>query len=169
MLDLKAKLASAGLVTQEEIARAEASKGGQRTKKPSNRPQAPAARATTGQELPLAKLRGKPKSEIYDTIRKWVEHYRLDPIGGIPSETAEPYHFVQPSGKVGRLTLEAEVLRQLRAGEAGIVAYMSNHGLAHAVVPAATARSLAEIYPLWLRVLEGDSRAGAVEPKTTDS
>lgn len=171
MLDLKAKLASAGLITQEDIARAEKSKGqGRRKDGASSSKAGKAGRSTasqaSGMEVPVAKLKGKPKGEIYETVRKWVEHYRLDRAGGIPTETAQPYHFVQMTGKVGRLTLEPEVLTQLQKGEAGVVAYMSNHGLAHAVVPVPTARSVAEIYPLWLRVLEGDPRAGAVEEKS---
>jgi len=157
MLDLKAKLASAGLITEADIARAEKSK---KAKGEPRRKQDP---PRDDQAIPVTKLQGKPKSEIYDTIRKWVEHYRLDKTGGVPTESSQAYHFAQANGRVGRLTLEPEALEQLQDGRAGLVAYMSHHGLAHAVVPAATARSLAEVYPLWLRVLKGDSRAGAVE------
>lgn len=168
MLDLKAKLASAGLVTQADIARAEKSKGsGGKDKRKGGGKERHAAPQDRALEVPVAKLKGKPKSEIYETVRKWVEHYRLDTAGGIPSESAQPYHFAQLSGRVGRLTLEPDVLERLQRGDAGVVAYMSNHGLAHAVVPSATARSVAEIYPLWLRVLEGDPRAGALEEKPT--
>jgi hypothetical protein len=57
------------------------------------------------------------------------------------------------------------VVEQLQRRELGIIAYMSNHGLAHAVVSAEGARAVADIYPLWLRVLEGDPRAGQIEAK----
>jgi len=166
MLDLKAKLASAGLITQADIARAEKSKsGGKDAKRKAGGKERGGDPQERALEVPVAKLKGKPKSEIYETVRKWVEHYRLDKAGGVPSESAQAYHFAQPTGRVGRPMLEPDVLERLQRGEAGVVAYMSNHGLAHAVVPSATARSIAEIYPLWLRVLEGDARAGAIEEK----
>lgn len=160
MLDLKAKLAAAGLVSQADVERAEAEKrrGSGRGKGSS-----PAKAETAG--LPVGKLKGKPKGEIYEAVRRWLEHVRLDPTGGPPSETARPFFFPQMTGRVGRLTIEPELAERLQRGEAGLIAFMSNHGLAHAVVPAAGARAVAELFPLWLRVLQGDSRAGQIEPK----
>jgi len=163
MLDLKAKLASAGLISKEDIARAEARTEKRSTaKKTSSGPGKP---ASTGSGLPVAKLKGKPKSEIYEAVRRWIDQIRLDVAHGTPSERAQPFHFPQMTGRVGRLTIEPELIERLRQGEAGLVAYMSNHGMAHAVVPAEAAQNVAELFPLWLRVLEGDPRAGAIEPK----
>jgi len=51
----------------------------------------------------------------------------------------------------------------LAAGEAGIIAFMSNHGLAHAVVPATLAADVGGLFPLWLRVLKDHPGAGQVE------
>lgn len=158
MLDLKAKLASAGLVSQEDIDRANA-KGSKGKKKPAG----PRVQPTAG--LAVAKLKDKPKGEVYEAIRRWVDKVRLDPAVGTPSEQAEAFHFPSMTGKIGRLVVEPEVRKLLQSGEAGLIAYMSNHGLAHAVVPAAGARAVAEIYPLWLRFLDGDPRAGQIQPK----
>lgn len=157
MLDLKAKLAAAGLVSEKEIAEAEASR--RRGGKPSN---APAPQRGSG--LAVASLRGRPKGEIYDAVRKVVERVRLDPVGGTPSEAAQPYHFPNHLGRIGKLVLEPEIAEQLSTGAAAIVAYMSNHGLAHAVVPPAAARDIAALMPFWLRVLVGDPEAGKIEP-----
>jgi hypothetical protein len=156
MLDLKAKLAAAGLVTEKEIAEAEAAR--RRGGKP-----APAPAQQRGSGLPIAALRGKPKGEIYDAVRKVVERVRLDPSGGTPSENAAPYHFPSHTGRIGKLVIEPELAESLRTGAAAIVAYMSNHGLAHAVVPPAVARDIAALMPLWLRVLTGDPEAGKIE------
>lgn len=155
MLDLKAKLASAGLVTAEDIERIDKSKGKGKGKQADHRK--PAA------GLNVAALRDKPKAEIYDAVRRWVDKVRLDSAGATPSEAAQAFHFAEASGKVGRLYLEAHVVETLRKGQAGVIAYMSNHGLAHAVVSAEGARAIAEVNPLWLRMLEGDERAGRIE------
>lgn len=157
MLDLKAKLAAAGLVTEKEIAEAEASR--RRGGKPANAPAQP-----RGSGLAVASLRGRPKGEIYDAVRKLVERVRLDPIGGTPSEAAEAFHFPSHTGRIGKLVLEPDVAESVRTGAAAIIAYMSNNGLAHAVVPPIAARDVAALMPLWLRVLAGEAEAGKVEP-----
>ena len=160
MLDLKAKLAAAGLVSKEDIAKAEAARNRPRGGG-GGKPTAPAAPRPPG--LPVASLRGKPKGEIYDAVRRFVEKVRLDVVGVLPTEAAEAFHFPAPTGRIGRLTLEPDVAAQVRDGAAAIVSYMSNHGLAHAVVPAQGGREIAEVMPLWLRVLAGDDRAGQTE------
>ncbi|HWB78444.1 MAG TPA: hypothetical protein VG755_25940 [Nannocystaceae bacterium] len=160
MLDLKAKLAAAGLVSEADVQRAEAERRAKAERKQHKRgggkPQAPAG-------LAVASLRGKNKGEIYDAVRRFVERVRLDPVGGAPSETARAFHFSEPSGHIGRLVIEPELATQLEDGRAALVAFMSNHGLAHAVVPAADGRAIAELMPKWLRVLVGDERAGLVD------
>jgi hypothetical protein len=152
MLDLKAKLASAGLVSAEDIERVEKAR-----KKGKRKP--PAAKPPTS---PLAALRDKPRAEIYEGVRRWVDRVRLDTVGGMPGADARVYHFPEASGRIGRLVLEPEVGAMLEKGDAGIVAFMSNHGLAHAVVPADGARAVADLMPSWLRVLDGDARAGKI-------
>lgn len=161
MLDLKAKLAAAGLVSKEDIAKAEAARNRPRGGGGGKPAAAPAAPRPPG--LPVASLRGKPKGEIYDAVRRFVDKVRLDVVGVLPTEAAEAFHFPAPTGRIGRLTLEPDVAAQVRDGAAAIVSYMSNHGLAHAVVPAQGGREIAEVMPLWLRVLAGDERAGQTE------
>ncbi len=161
MLDLKAKLAAAGLVTKEDVEKAERKEAERRAKKAGKKaPSQP--RAPEEPRLAVAKLRDKPKGEVYDAVRKVVDRVRLDPSGAAPSEAAAAYHFPQATGKIGRLVLEPAVVASLGDGSAGLISFMSNHGLAHAVVPAAIARDVAELMPLWLRVLAGDDRAGAL-------
>jgi hypothetical protein len=162
MLDLKAKLASAGLVSQEDVDRIEKERTGK--KSPRRPPGGPASAGRAGKLLPVAALRDKPKAELYEAVRRWLEKARLDPVGGTPSADARVYHFPEASGRIGRLVLEPAIVELLEKGEAGVVAFMSNHGLAHAVVGAAGARALAELNPQWLRVLRGDERAGKIEP-----
>ena len=164
MLDLKAKLAAAGLVSKEDVERAERKEAERRAKKAGKGKGGapPAPRAPEEPRLAVAKLRDKPKGELYDAVRKLVDRVRLDPVGPAPSEEAAAYHFPAATGKIGRLVLEPHVVAQLGEGTAGLVSYMSNHGLAHAVVPAPCARDIAELMPLWLRVLVGDDRAGAL-------
>jgi len=161
VLDLKAKLAAAGLVSKEDVERAErkaqARKGGG---KGPGKPAAP--RAPEAPRLAVGSLRGKPKGEIYDAVRRFVDQVRLDPVGAAPTEAAAAYHFPQTTGKIGRLVLEPDLVAQLGDGRAGLVSFMSNHGLAHAVVPAGCAREVAELMPMWLRVLAGDERAGVL-------
>lgn len=161
MLDLKAKLASAGLVSAEDIERVEQEKAKRRSAQKAASPGQPRGPDTAG--LPLRQLLELGKAERYTAVRKWVDKVRLDVPGAVPTEAARNFHFPASSGKVGRLVLEPEVTKALEQGEAAVIAYMSNHGLAHAVVPAAGARAVAELFPLWLRVLAGDERAGKLE------
>lgn len=165
MLDLKAKLASAGLVSEDDLKRAEQQKQQKRSRKPSGGPKhgKPTHPGKRSPKLDAKRLKGEPKAKVYDAVRRWVESARLDAAGGIPSERVTTYHFAQMNGRIGKLSLEPEIVKQLEQGSAGLVAFMSHHGLAHAVVPADGARDLATIYPLWLRVLVGDERAGQVD------
>jgi hypothetical protein len=42
---------------------------------------------------------------------------------------------------------------QIACGKAGVISYMSNHGLTHAVVPRDIAEDIGEVFPEWLKVL----------------
>jgi hypothetical protein len=170
MLDLKAKLAAAGLVTKEDIERAE-KPGGGKGKRRGGRERAPGKgkgdgagpRGSGVPRLAVASLRKDGKGEQYEAIRRFIEKARLYDPARPPTEHAQTFHFSTAKGQIGRLVLEPDVLAGLQDGSAGLVAYMSNHGLAHSVVPAAAARDLAELFPLWLRVLKDHPGAGRLE------
>jgi hypothetical protein len=170
MLDLKSKLAAAGLVTQQDIERANSKGAGGKGKRRNGRGggkaegEARGAAARSGApRLAVASLRRENKGAQYDAVRRFVERVRLDDPARPPTEHAQTFHFSTAKGQIGRLVLEPELLSGVQDGSAGLVAYMSNHGLAHAVVPAAAARDLAELFPLWLRVLKGHPEAGRTE------
>ncbi len=159
MLDLKAKLAAAGLVTQEQVEAAER-KGARKKGGPAPRPEAPARGG-----LDLAALKKAGKGELYDATRRAVERARLDPAGATPSERASAFHFTTAAGQLARLILEPDLHEALVEGRAAITAFMGHHGLAHAVVPRALAEDLAALMPLWLRVCKDHPGAGQSAPK----
>lgn len=171
MLDLKSKLAAAGLVTQADIERVDEAKARKHERRQGRggRGQGgdggskPAAGRGGAPRLAVATLRTRAKGEQYDAVRRFIERVRLDDPARPPTDQAQTFHFPTAKGQIGRLVLEPDVLGWVREGTAGVVAYMGNHGLAHAIVPAAAARELAELFPLWLRVLEGHPEAGRIE------
>ncbi len=124
MLDLKSKLLAAGLVTEAQVERS-------KIKRPPN------------------KLKGLSKAEQYELIRIWVTRNRLDRGVG-----TERFFFEKQDKSVSWLSLEPSVIEQINAGDAGLVAFMSNSGLAHAVVPRDIAEDIIEVFPDWLRVLK---------------
>lgn len=124
MLDLKSKLLAAGLVTEAQVERS-------KVKRPPN------------------KLKGLPKAEQYELIRLWVTRNRLDKGIG-----TEKFFFEKADKSVSWLSLEPAVVAQIQTGDAGLVAFMSNSGLAHAVVPRDIAEDMIEVFPDWLRVLK---------------
>lgn len=223
MLDLKAKLAAAGLVSAADVAAAERQakprpqghardnhprdnhprdnhgprptgpKGHDPKASPNRAPNQPpnrasnraperAANRTTSQApnkarpiLDVAALQ-RPnskgevnKGEAYDAIRRAVEAHRLDPAHGIPGEHATPFHFSTATGQLSRLTLEPQAHTALTEGQAGLIAFMSHHGLAHCVVPRPLAEAVHELFPLWLRVLKDHPGAGQTAPRPTTS
>lgn len=173
MLDLKSKLAAAGLVTKEDIERAEKPGAGGKGKRRGGRDRAPgkgdgagrggAAAGGGAPRLKVASLRSQSKGEQYEAVRRFIERVRLYDPARPPTEQAQTFHFSTAKGQIGRLVLEPEVASAVQDGSAGLVAYMSNHGIAHTVVPAAAARDLAELFPLWLRVLKDHPGAGRTE------
>lgn len=195
MLDLKAKLAAAGLVSAADVAAAERKgsrgatgpKGQERKASPQgpppgrpeqrddraprdrprdqqarrDRPPAPNKPARSGLDVVALKRGGK--GEAYDAIRRAVERARIDPLRAIPGEHATAFHFTTASGQLSRLMLEPDAHAGLADGSAGIIAFMSHHGLAHCVVPRPLAEAVHEVFPLWLRVLHGHPGAGQQE------
>jgi len=169
MLDLKAKLASLGLVTDEDIARVEKNKQGKKRKgggrgRGGKARGVAAAAAKASHKLDVARLKAAGRGEAYTEVRKWVQRVRLDVPNKAPTDAAKTFHFSTAKGPLGRLVVEPDVHGWLGDGSAAVIAYMSNHGLAHAVVPADAGRALVELFPLWLRALAGDDRAGQPEP-----
>jgi hypothetical protein len=166
MLDLKAKLASAGLVSQADIDRVDAKKKSRGKGKGGPGKGKSKGKGGPGKSqvrpLNVAALKEAPTGEFYDAVRRWVSQARLDRQGGVPSERCKPFHFAEIGGRVGRLTIEPELAQRVQAGEAAVIAFMSNSGLAHAVVPAAGARDIATLKEEWLRFLPSDPRAGKI-------
>ena len=154
MLDLKSKLLALGLVTQEQVKKAEQEK----TKRPKPRrefKQKPVDDFEQRQRhKQLEELKNMPKNEQYDLIRRWVSRNRLDKDNSAPLETSEKYFFNKADQSIGWLTLEPDVLAQINDGRAGIMAYMSNSGLAHCVVPKDIVEDVAHVFPEWARVLK---------------
>lgn len=159
MLDLKAQLLKAGLVTEEQVQKVETDqqhshgKGGKSA--PRKKGKRPPASEEERWERRVEQLKEAPKSEQYEVIRGWVQRTRLDPAKGLPSEQAERFHFTRHDGHIAWLTLEPALKAQLSEGKAGIIAFMSHNGLAHCVVPQDVASDVGKIRPDWVRHLVG--------------
>ena len=160
MLDLKSKLAAAGLVSDEDVRRAEArkaqGKGGRRGR---GRPKGSGGGGP--RPLDVAQLRARPRGEQYVEVRRVVEAARLDEGGPAPSERARAFHFPKPDGTVGRLFVEGPTADALAQGRARVVGYMSNHGPAHAVVPVELAEAVVEPFPEWAPPTSTDTSSDA--------
>jgi uncharacterized protein YaiL (DUF2058 family) len=137
MFNLKEKLLAQGLVTKEQAARVENIvpdfSGFERKKA-------------------LEKLKSQNKAEKYITIRKWVDVNRLDKESLISSEN-EKFFFANEENQVSWLSLPKEIIDAIAKGKAGVISYMSNHGLVHAVVPRDIAEDIREAFPEWVKVL----------------
>lgn len=173
MFDLKSKLLEAGLVTEKQAAAAK-KKPQKQYKKPKGKFKKPprSSGVANFEEHSRGKmvsgLKSQSKNEQYDTIRKWVDRNRLDKQQKILEEGSEKFFFQKMDGNVTWLTLSAELHSKLNDGQAGIMAYMSNHGLTHCVIPKDIAEDAAQVFPYWLRVLKGHDGAGQVEKPEED-
>lgn len=165
MLDLKAKLLEAGVVTEKQVKKVEAEEEKKRQKKKFKKKKSPKApRSSQGKQKQvdekdlwqrrIRKLAQAGKSEQYEVIRGWVEKHRIDSPKRILSEEAKKFHFVKMDNGISWITIEAEVEASLQKGEYGIIAYMSHNGLSHCVVPRDLAADVHQIRPEWLRKLE---------------
>lgn len=165
MLDLKAKLAAAGLVTPADVAAAERKQKPKPSQRPPAKPQTGPKpdKPDRGPGLDVPALRKAGKGAAYDAIRRAVERARLD--GAAPTAAGGPFHFTTATGQLSRLILEPQTQQAITAGTAGITAFMSHHGLAHAVVPRPLAEAIAELFPFWLRTLLSHPGAGQLEPR----
>ncbi len=151
MFDLKAKLLAKGLVTQDQVDKVTIQK--QRHKRSTG-----SREANEGDFLDrerrkaLNSLKVQNKAEQYITIRKWVDLNRVDKVPyGL--DDSEKFFFNAQDNQVTWLTLAKSVIEEIRTGRAGVIAYMSNHGLTHAVVPRDIAEDVGEVFNEWLRVL----------------
>jgi len=145
MFDLKAKLLAQGLVSKEQVSKIEAEKVKTHTK-----PQKDFASAE--RQKALAQLKAASKSEQYTLIRKWVDINRLDKPTTI-SLDCEKFFINTKDQQVTWLSLSKEIIQEITSGKAGVISYMSNYGLTHAVVPREIAEDVGEVFPDWLKVL----------------
>lgn len=149
MFDLKAKLLEKGFVTKEQVEKASTSKN---LKKNELNLQSSADFAALDRRKALNALKSQSKGDQYATVRKWVDINRLDKASHV-SIDCEKFFLNTKDNQVSWLTLKKEVIEEIRVGNAGVIAYMSNHGLTHAVVPRDIAEDVGEVFPDWLRVL----------------
>ena len=137
MFNLKDKLLAKGLVSKEQISKLE-----QKAK----------PRANLDEKKFINELKKQDKVQQYITIRKWVEKNRLDK-DFLSVLDAQKFFITSKSDQVTWLNLSPEVIKKIEEGQAGVIAYMSNNGLAHAVLPKDIALDIGEVFPDWLKVL----------------
>lgn len=153
MFDLKAKLLAKGLVTKEQVDKV-------LREKSSPLP------AHNQQDNFLVKerlkavdnLKKQTKAEQYITIRKWVDINRLDKSSQV-SLDSEKFFINTKDNQVTWLSLPKEVVEAITNGHAAVIAYMSNHGLTHAVVPRDIAEDIREVFPEWIKVLNDSPKS----------
>ncbi len=161
MLDLKAQLLKAGLVTEAQVEKAESDQQASRASRPEKKKgKGPAGKRPPASEEErwarrVEQLKAAPKSEQYEVIRGWVQRTRIDSPKGLPSDEAERFHFAKHDGHIAWLTLEPAVKKQLSEGEAGIIGFMSHNGLTYCVVPKDAAHDVGKVRPDWVRHLVG--------------
>lgn len=144
MFDLKAKLLAQGFVTKEQI---------EKVDQKAKRSQEPVDNFELRErKKALLQLKSLNKNEQYVTIRKWVDMNRLDKEAyGLSDQ--ERFFISTKENQVSWLTLATSVVEKITNGKAGVISYMSNHGLVHAVVPRDIAEDVGQIFPEWLKVL----------------
>lgn len=178
MLDLKAKLLAAGLVTADQVKKVEDEEAEKKRRaeerKAARKDGGGARKDRKGRDVDekiaerdhkeeeaqrwrkrLDELKAAGKAEQYEVVRGWVDRHRLDSKTAVPSEHASRFHFARADGTIGHVTLEPDIQVRLAAGQAGIIAFMGYNGLEHAVVPVDLARDIAHVKPEWLRSLAG--------------
>lgn len=195
MLDLKAKLLAAGVVTADQVKKVEDDEAAkkqrakearerrergpppaQKAKKHDPRDDEDEKRARREHEWNEAQrwrqrldaLKSAGKSEQYEAIRGWVMKDRLDHQQ--ITEAAVRFHYVKDDGAVAHLTVEPDVQARLTAGTAAVVAFMGYNGLEHAAVPKDVADDVRAVKPEWLRHLVGvTDGAGATVTDVDDT
>ena len=186
MLDLKAKLAAAGVVTKEQVDKFDEEQAQARNKKKQNQARAAEPKPSrdrsqnkrssqkrkTGKRpqeahpsgVDVGTLKTLNRGDAYARIRKIIDHSRLDDKERtIPKPDDQIFNFVTSTGRVSRLYLTEATVKTLSEGTSAISSFMSHHGLSHCVLPKEVALALAEVFPLWLRHLQGHPAAGQTE------
>lgn len=141
MFNLKDKLLKQGLVTKEMLANMAKAEEEAKSKKS----------ALDSREYKLNQLKKQNKNDQYVTIRQWVDLNRLDKAS--EASLDDEKFFFNDNDKLSWLKLNKNIIEQIKNGDAGIVAYMSNHGLAHAVLTREIVEDIVHIFPDWLKVL----------------
>ena len=137
MFNLKDKLLAKGLISKEQISKLE---------------QKAQPKPSQDEKKFVNELKNQDKVQQYITIRKWVDKNRLDKEF-ISALDTQKFFINSKDAQVSWLNLTPEVIKKIEEGHAGVIAYMSNNGLAHAVVPKDIALDVGEVFPLWLKVL----------------
>ncbi len=101
----------------------------------------------------IEKLAQEGRTEQYEVIRKWVDKTRLDKAGELPSEKAERFFFEKGDKQVGWLTVEPDLIEKLKAGQAGVIAYVGFNGMNHCAVPRDVCIDVHKVRPEFLRAL----------------
>ena len=189
MLDLKAKLLAAGVVTADQVKKVEDDEAAKKQRAHEARerrergPPPVMAKPKKGHDVDdedekrarrehewneaqrwrqrLDALKSAGKSEQYEAIRGWVMKDRLD--NAKISEAAVRFHFVKDDGAVSHLTVEPDVQARLTAGTAAVVAFMGYNGREHAAVPKDVADDVRAVKPEWVRHLVGVTDLAAVD------
>lgn len=144
MFNLKDKLLKQGLVTKEMLNNMAKAEEEAKSKKS----------ALKDRNHKLNQLKKQNKNDQYATIRQWVDLNRLDKSS--EASLDDEKFFFNDNDKLSWLRLNKNIIDQIKNGDAGIIAYMSNHGLAHAVLPKDIVQDIAQIFPDWLKVLNNN-------------
>lgn len=143
MFNLKDKLLAKGFVTKEQVENAEAKTANKKEKK---------SFLDHERNKALAQLKAANKNDQYAIIRKWVDINRKDKDSD-KNLDCEKFFISTKDNQLSWLSLKKEIIEQIANGSLGVIAYMSNHGLTHAVVPRDIAEDVQEVFPEWLKVL----------------
>jgi hypothetical protein len=152
MFDLKAKLLEKGLVTKEQVQKIDQEKQNKKFSNKSERINNETDITARERAKALLQLKSSDKNEQYLIVRKWVDFNRRDRAADI-SLDCEKFFIPAKDGQITWLTLKKEIIEEIKNGHLGVIAYMSNHGLTHAVVPRDIAEDIGEVFPDWLKVL----------------
>ncbi len=151
MFDLKAKLLEKGLVTKDQVQKIDQEKKAKKFFKDAHQDFSNDS-AAKDRARALQQLKASTKNDQYVLIRKWVDINRRDKAMDI-SLDCEKFFIPAKDDQITWLSLKKEIIEEIKKGDAGVIAYMSNHGLTHAVVPRDIAEDVGEVFPDWLKVL----------------
>ena len=166
MLNLREKLLNAGLVTDKQVKKVEENKKKQHQKRKEKFQKAKSDNdvdfSKEESKKYVAHLKSLNANGKYLLIRKWVQKNRLDKDHEGVSVECKRYFFKKIDGNITWLTLKPETIKKVDAGDAAIISFMSNSGMSYCVIPKQIAKDIAQVFPLWLRVLAGEKNAGQI-------